>query len=77
MISRVVPGYVVDSRTTSWPSRRFWLMVRAVASMNERSGRLSSWRGVGTQMMIASASLSRLKSPVASKLREIFLSSSF
>ena len=55
-ISRVVPGHVVDSSTTSCPFRSTCAMLRAEASTIERSG--SRWResGVGTAMTIASHS---------------------
>ena len=65
--SRVVPGQVVDSSTTSWPGLRRAAIERVVASMKEMSG--SRWRvsGVGTQMRMASGSSSREKSAVATK----------
>ncbi len=54
--SRVVPGHVVDSSTTSWPLRSTFARSRAALSTIERSG--SRWResGVGTAMTIASQS---------------------
>ena len=65
--SSVVPGYVVDSSTMSWPGRILGTMARAVAWMKELSG--SRWRpsGVGTQMRIASQSRRRSRSVVAVK----------
>ena len=64
--SSVVPGYVVLSSTTSWPFRRLAAIALVVSSTAVRSGSRDLSSGVGTQMMITSASRSRVKSAVAS-----------
>jgi len=61
----VVPGYVVDSRTTSCPYRSRFAISRAVEWMYELSGSRCGPSGVGTQMRIASHARSSLKSVVA------------
>ena len=53
--SRVVPGYVVDSSTISWPGWSTCARDFAAASSGPRSGSRFSVKGVGTQMMTASA----------------------
>jgi hypothetical protein len=53
----VVPGYVVDWRTTSWPLRMWSRMVSAADRTGARSGSLVVVIGVGTQTKIASAAL--------------------
>ena len=53
--SRVVPGYVVDSSTTSWPSRRRFAISCVAATMIERSGSRCFESGVGSAIRIASA----------------------
>jgi hypothetical protein len=63
--SRVVPGYVVDSRTTSWPGRSWRAIVSAVERTNERSGSRCRPSGVGTQTRTASHADSSAKSDVA------------
>ncbi len=55
-ISRVVPGYVVDSRTTTCPSRTYGATLLAARSMYDRSGSRWGESGVGTAMRMASAS---------------------
>jgi hypothetical protein len=54
--SRVVPGQVVDSSTTTWPGWSTAAIPRVADSTIERSG--SRWResGVGSAIRIASAS---------------------
>src|SRR6184192_3491885 len=56
--SSVVPGYVVDSSTMSWPARRMRATSSVAATMWEMSGSLDFPSGVGTQMMMASAAVS-------------------
>ena len=53
--SRVVPGKVVDSSTTSWPFAITPASVRAAPSSGPRSGSRFRFSGVGTQTRIASA----------------------
>ena len=53
--SRVVPGYVVDSSTTSCPSRRRFAISCVAASTIERSGSRCFESGVGSAIRIASA----------------------
>ena len=52
--SRVVPGYVVDSTTTSWPDCRTPLSARVADISGPRSGSRLAVSGVGTQMSTAS-----------------------
>src|SRR2546427_1791885 len=47
--SRVVPGYVVDSSTTSWPCRRVCFTELVAASTKLTSGSLVLDSGVGTR----------------------------
>ena len=56
-ISRVVPGHVVDSSTTTWPRCSTGARLRAARSIAERSG--SRWldSGVGSAIRIACACL--------------------
>ena len=68
--SSVVPGYVVDSRTTKAPFARCGAIARPVSRINERSGSRFLFSGVGTQMMTASTSLMRLKSVEAENFPE-------
>ena len=59
-ISRVVPGHVVDSRTTTWPR---WSTAPGCAralSMYERSGSRCRESGVGSAIRIACACLTLL-----------------
>ena len=51
----VVPGYVVDCRTMSWPRRSPLATNRAASRTWVRSGSRDSSIGVGTQMTTASA----------------------
>ncbi len=51
----VVPGKVVDWRTTSWPAWRCGAMVSAAPMTGRRSGSLVVVTGVGTQTKMASA----------------------
>ena len=53
--SRVVPGYVVDSSTISWPGWSTWASALPAASSGPRSGSRFWFSGVGTQRMTASA----------------------
>ena len=55
--SRVVPGNVVDSRTTSWPGCSTAASECAEPSSGARSGSWLGVSGVGTQMTTASQSL--------------------
>ena len=64
--SSVVPGYVVDSRITSWPGRKWAATFSAAATTNEMSGSFDFRSGVGTQMMITSLRSSTEASAVAS-----------
>ena len=57
-VSRVVPGYVVDSSTTRWPGLRRFAISRTAPSMIERSGSRCFESGVGSATRIASASRS-------------------
>ena len=65
--SSVVPGYVVDSRTTRVPGVSRAAIARVADSTAPTLGRLSSSSGVGTQMTIASASARTASSAVAWK----------
>ncbi len=56
--SRVVPGYVVDSSTTSCPDRMVRCSDSVTDMMYETSGSPVLLSGVGTQMQITSGSLS-------------------
>src|SRR5665213_1635175 len=56
--SRVKPGKVVLSRTTNWGRVMRATIISAASMMNELSGSFVLLSGVGTQMMIASASAS-------------------
>ena len=55
----------MDSSTTRLPFCKYGAMLRPVSMMNEMSGSRFLFRGVGTQMITASASRTRLKSLVA------------
>ena len=59
--SRVVPGKVVDSSTTSWPLAITPASAREALSSGPRSGSRLRVSGVGTQTRIASASCSSTK----------------
>ena len=59
--SSVVPGYVVDSRMTSWPGRKWVETSSAAAITYEMSGSFDFRSGVGTQMTITSLSSSTAK----------------
>ena len=63
----VVPGYVVDSRTTSWPGRRASLTAWPAAKICEMSGSRVFESGVGTQRQITSHSRRRTISIEASR----------
>ena len=63
--SRVVPGYVVDSSTTSWSRCRCGAMAAAAAAMIETSGSRFSESGVGTQIRIARTSATAAGSALA------------
>ena len=63
--SCVVPGYVVDSSTTSWPGRMMAATASAALTMKEMSGSFDLPSGVGTQMMMASQSFSAATSSAA------------
>ena len=63
--AEVVPGYVVDSSTTTWPGRRRSAMLAAADRMYDVSGSRFCVSGVGTQMMIAPTSRTASKSVVA------------
>ena len=52
--SCVVPGYVVDSRITSWAGRNRAAASWAAAATKEMSGSFDFRSGVGTQMITAS-----------------------
>ena len=52
--SRVVPGYVVDSSTTSWPAWSTLASAVPVSISGWRSGSRLSVRGVGTATTTAS-----------------------
>src|SRR5438094_3369334 len=64
--SSVVPGYDVDSRTTSSPGRNPAATCSAAATTNEMSGSLDFRSGVGTQMMTTSLCSNTAPSAVAS-----------
>src|SRR5438094_641077 len=64
--SSVVPGYDVDSRTTSSPGRNPAATCSAAATTNERSGSLDFRSGVGTQMTTTSLRSNTEQSAVAS-----------
>ena len=66
MISRVVPGYVLDSSTISCPGRSVLAMSSDARSMKLMSGSRCVPSGVGTHTITASASPSRPMSAVAS-----------
>ena len=53
---RVVPGYVVDSSTTSWPARSRLPISAAASRTIDRSGSRCLESGVGSAMRIASTS---------------------
>jgi hypothetical protein len=55
-ISSVVPGYVVDWSTISWPARRFAATDSAAETMYWTSGVRVFESGVGTQIVSASRS---------------------
>ena len=61
--SSVVPGYVVDSSTTSCPGRRMRATSAAAATMCVMSGSLDLESGVGTQITMTSASPSASADP--------------
>src|SRR5438093_2366525 len=63
--SSVVPGYVVDSRTTSWPGLNRAATSPAAATTKEMSGSLDFRSGVCTQMITTSLRSSTEKSDVA------------
>ena len=58
--SRVVPGHVVDSSTTTWPACSTAAMSLVAASTIERSGSRCRESGVGSAIRIASACFSSL-----------------
>src|SRR6185295_10580202 len=66
--SAVVPGYVVDSSTTSMPGCRYLAICSAAATTYDMSGSLVLRNGVGTQMLTVSSSLRTEKSVVASSM---------
>src|SRR5688572_18930703 len=69
--SRVVPGYVVDSNTTTIPLWIYLASSSAAEIMNDISGS-PVWRnGVGTQMLTASISFKTEKSVVAVKFPDL------
>jgi hypothetical protein len=65
--SLVVPGYVVDSRTTSISGRRWRDTARVAAITAVRSGPWSEDSGVGTQMTATAAVRRSASSAVARK----------
>src|SRR6185312_16123329 len=66
--SRVVPGYVVDSSTTSWPGRSASATDSVAVTTNDMSGSFVLPNGVGTQIEMTSHSPKRDMSNVASSL---------
>ncbi|CAM5781541.1 hypothetical protein CPER28S_00822 [Cellulomonas persica] len=62
-----MPGYVVDSSTTSVPGCRLRATVAVAERTGPRSGPPSSDRGVGTQITIVCAPASSVSSVVARK----------
>src|SRR5690348_3987497 len=66
--SRVVPGYVVDSSTTSWPGRSASATDSVAVTTNDMSGSFVLPNGLGTQIEMTSHSPKRDMSHGAAKL---------
>src|SRR5215471_13444120 len=63
--SSVVPGYVVDSRITSIPGRRYFATPSTADATNDMSGSFVLRSGVGTQMLMVSSDVAAAKLVVA------------